>query len=81
MIEAKKQFEKMVASLCPPNFQNSCSSFLERLKGKLLWEKTMEFVQEIERIMQNTIDFLCPPNVHTTLESCHFGKPASISLY
>ena len=29
VIEAQKQFEKMVASSCPPNFQNSCSSFPE----------------------------------------------------
>jgi len=31
--------------------------------------------------MQNTIDFPCPPNVHTTHELCHFGNPASISSY
>ena len=41
----------------------------------------MEFVQETKRIMQNTIDFPCPSNVHTTYESCHFGNPASISSY
>jgi len=41
----------------------------------------MEFVQETERIMQNTIDLPCPPNVHTTHKSCHFGNPASISSY
>ena len=41
----------------------------------------MEFVQETEHIMQNTIDFPCPPNVHTTHESCHFENPASISSY
>jgi len=41
----------------------------------------MEFVQETERIMQNTIDLSCPPNVHTTHESCHFGNLASISSY
>ena len=35
-------------------------------------------MQETERIMQNTIDFLCPSNVQ---ESCHFGNPASISSY
>jgi len=38
----------------------------------------MEFVQETERIMQNTIDFPCPSNVQ---ESCHLGNPASISSY
>ena len=67
-----------MASSCPQNFQNSCSSFPEKLKGKSLWEKTMEFVQETERIMQNTIDFRCPSNVQ---ESCHYGNPASISSY
>ena len=81
MIEAQKQFEKMVGSSCPQNFQISCSFFPERLKGKSLWEKTMEFVQETERIMQSTIDLPCPPNVHTTHESCHFGNPASILSY
>ena len=67
-----------MALSCPQNFQNSCSSFPEQLKGKSLWEKTMEFVLETERIMQNRIDFLCPSNVQ---ESCHFGNPASISSY
>ena len=77
-IEAQKQFENNMASSCPQNFQNSCSSFPEQLKGKSLWKKTMEFVQETERIMQNTIDFPCSSNVQ---ESCHFGNPVSISSY
>ena len=38
----------------------------------------MEFVQETERIIQNTIDFTCPSNFQ---DSCHFGNPASISSY
>ena len=38
----------------------------------------MEFVQETERIMQDTIDFPCPSNIQ---ESCHFGNPVSISSY
>ena len=38
----------------------------------------MKFVQETERIMQNTIDFLCPSNVQ---ESCHFENSVSISSY
>ena len=41
----------------------------------------MEFVQETEHIMQNTIDFSCPPNVHTTHESYHFENPTSILSY
>jgi len=31
--------------------------------------------------MQNTIDFPCPPNIHTTHEPYHFGNPASILSY
>jgi len=31
--------------------------------------------------MQNTIDLPCPPNVHVTHESCHFGNLPSISSY
>ena len=49
VIEAQKQFENNMASSCPQNFQNSYSFFPEQLKGKSLWEKTMEFVQETER--------------------------------
>ena len=60
VIKAQKQFENLMASSYPHNFQNSCSSFPEQLKGKSLWEKTMKFVQETECIMQNTIDFPCP---------------------
>ena len=81
MLEVQKQLENMTASSDPQNFQNSCSSFPEQLKGKSLFEKTMEFVQETKHIMQNTIEFPCPPNVHTTYKSCHFGNLASISSY
>ena len=81
MIEAQKQFEKMVASSCSQNFQNSCSSFPERLKEKSLWEKTMEFVEETDRIIQNMNKFSCPSDVQMTHESCYFENPASISSY
>ena len=67
----------MVAS----SFQNSCSSFPERLRGKSLWEKIMEFVQKTERIIQNMNKFRCPSDVHMTHESYHFENSASISSY
>jgi len=50
----------MMTSSCPQNFQNSYSSFPVPLKEKSLWEKTLEFMQETEQIMQNMIKFLCP---------------------
>jgi len=81
VIEAQKQFEDMMASLCPQNLQKSYSSFPEPIKEKSLWEKTMEFVQETERIIKNIIEFPCPSDVHMTQESCHFGNLASISSY
>ena len=80
-IEAQNQFENNMASSCPQNFQNSYSSFPALLKEKSLWEKTMEFMQETERIMQNMIEFSYPSDVHMTQESCHFENPASILSY
>ena len=59
---------------------NSYSSFSKPLKEKLLLEKTMKFVQESERQIQNMFDFHCLLNFHMTQESCHFENHASISL-
>ena len=70
-----------MASSCPQNFQNSYSSFPEPLQEKLLWKKTMKFVQEIERIIQNMNKFPYPSDVPMTQESCRFGNPVSISSY
>ena len=47
----------MVASSCPQNFQNLYSSIPEPPKEKSLWEKTMEFMQETEHMMQNYENF------------------------
>ena len=71
----------MRASSYPQSFQNPYSSFPESPKGKSLLEKTIEFVQETKRIMQNMIEFPCQSDVHMTQESCHFGNLASILSY
>jgi len=68
----------MVASSYP---QNLYSSFPEPLKEKSLLEKTMEFVLESERQIQNMFDFHYLPNFHMTQESCHFRNQDSISSY
>ena len=39
------------------------------------------FVQESERLIQNMVDFQCPPNFHITQKSCHFGNQTSILSY
>ena len=39
----------------------------------------MEFVQKSERLIQNIVDFQCPPKFHMTQESCQFENQASIS--
>jgi len=71
----------MTASSYPQNFQNSYSSFTESLKEKSLLKKTMEFVQESERLIQNMVDFQRPPNFDMTKDSCHFRNQALISSY
>ena len=71
----------MTTSSDPQNFQNPYSSFSEPLKEKSLLEKTMKFVEETERIIQNMNKFPCPLDVHMTQESSHFENPASISSY
>ena len=68
MLEAQKQFEIMTASSYPQSFQNSYCSFLEPPKEKSLLEKTVKYVQESEQLIQNMIDFQCPPNFHMTQE-------------
>ena len=70
-----------MASSCLQNFQNSYSSFSEPIKEKSLWKKTMKFVQDTERIIQNMNKFPCPSDVHMTQESCHCEKSASILSY
>ena len=71
----------MTASSFSQNFQTPYSSFPEPPKEKSLFGKTMEFVQESERLIQNMVDFQCPLNLHMTQESYHFGTQASISSY
>ena len=39
------------------------------------------FVQEPKRLVQNIVDFQCPPNFDMTKESCHFGNQALISSF
>ena len=41
----------------------------------------MEFQQESERLIQNMINFQCPPNFDMTKKSCRFRNQASISSY
>ena len=81
MLEAQKQFEIMTASSYPQNFQTPYSSFPEPPKEKSLLEKSMKFMQEFERLIQNMVDFQCLPNFDMTKESCRFENQASISSY
>ena len=62
-------------------FSKFISFFPEPLKEQSLLEKTVEFMQESERLIKNMVDFQCPSNVHMTQELCHFENSASISSY